>query len=214
MHPITVLLVVGTLCAPACSVFMPPRPKAAGAQPNGQPLVLREDVIHEREKYRERVATIRDDRGRTLADVYEEGTRIQAIPVWYGYQGDELLDAEDFFRIAGDEDARDDVESRRTLAYVANRGGWISAIAGVGLVFLTASLPEDAPGRTGIFVTGLGSMCLGVSAGVWGAKNLAPERHGVSSLRASMAAGQYNAGLGREASNDHRAYGITMSGSL
>lgn len=178
-----------------CSVFLPDRP-TTGAQANGQPLTIREDRVIEHEQYKERVGTIRDDEGHTLADIYESGTRTKVIPVWFGYQGNEYIDAEDYFRIAGDDDDRARVHRSRSLAYVANRGGWIATAAGIALIIATAMVPQDMPGRTAMFVTGLVGFGGGAPIAIWGATHLSPERHGVSSLDAAMAADQYNQKLG------------------
>lgn len=178
-----------------CSVLLPDRP-TTGVKANGQPLTISEDMIVEAEHYKEHVGTVRDEEGHTLADVYETGTRLNHIPVWYGYQGNEYIDAEDYFHIAGDNANADRVHSSRTLAYVANRGGWIATAAGIGLILLTSALPQDTPGRTPIFLTGLLGFGVGAPIAIWGGRHLSPERHGVSSMDAAMDAAQYNQRLG------------------
>lgn len=167
-------------------------PTAVHAVANGEPLAVRAGRLSELEHYEEKVATVRDGEGHTVADIYERGTRINHIPVWYGYQGREYVDAEAFFRIAGDEDSRGRVRRSRKVAYALNRGGWIATAAGIGLIIAVAAMPEDARGRTGLFVGGLVGLAAGPSIAIWGAKRLSPERHGVSSLDAAMAAAQYN----------------------
>ena len=189
-----IVAVVVAVASTACSTLLPDMPRT-GVVANGQPLVIREARVTELERYEDKVATVRDDSGRTLADVYERGIRVNHIPVWYGYQGTEYVDADDFFRIAGDQESRGHVRRTRTLAYVANRGGWIATVVGIGLIIASAALSEDTPGRTGIFVSGLVGFGAGPPIALWGAKHLAPERHGVSSLSAAMAAAQYNEGL-------------------
>lgn len=184
------MLLLLTLTTTACSVFLPPMPKT-GAVASGQPLSLRESMVTEREHYKEHVGTVRDENGRTLANIYEEGTLIKHIPVWYGYQGTEYVDAEDFFRIAGDADDAERVRRARKIAYLMNRGGWIAAGVGVGLMLVAGALP-NGDARTGFAIGGLFGMVLGVPAALYGAKRLSPERHGVGSLSAAMAAEQYN----------------------
>src|SRR5262249_54706652 len=119
-----VTIVVLAITTGACNTLLPPMPKT-GAEATGQPLTLRESMITETQHYRDHVATVRDADGGTLS-IYEEGTRVRHIPVWYGYQGTDYIDAEDFFRIAGDEADAAEVRSARKLAYVLNRGGWIA----------------------------------------------------------------------------------------
>ena len=183
-------ILVFAVTTTACSTFLPPVPKT-GAEATGQPLALRESMITESEHYKEHVGTISDEDGHTLANIYEEGTITHHIPVWYGYQGADYIDAEDFFRIAGDPQNAARVHDRRRLAYVANRGGWIASAAGVALMFVAGALP-DSGFRTGVSLVGLGGMAIGVPCALWGMKMLSPERHGVDSMSAAMAAEQYN----------------------
>jgi hypothetical protein len=119
----------------ALSVGCATLPKT-GVQANGEPLYV--DVTSENVQYDAKVKTgdvvHRDSRGNVIgsSEAYEDKMMSYNITRWAAFQGEEKLDDEDFFRIAGDNQAADQIHNMRNRAVAMNRVGWIMLGVGVG----------------------------------------------------------------------------------
>src|SRR5262249_11990538 len=65
------------------------------------------------------------------SEAYEDRLMSATITTWACFQGEDKLDDEDFFRIAGDTQAAEDIHNGRDRAVAVNRAGWV--VLGVGV---------------------------------------------------------------------------------
>ena len=193
----SLVLLVPTLAG--CFAFPSAKSPKTGAVATGEPLAVVDDVkvwtTTEKEKVGETVH--KDSSGNTIgtSDTYQEKTKVHSMKVWYPVQGNAQLPDEDFFRIAGDQQALDETLEMRENGKKWNRRGKITMIAG-GVGFIAGLFVPHTLGRT-LLMTGGG---LAVSGGwymsYWGAKQMDPEQHAVDRSIAERAARQYNERLG------------------
>jgi hypothetical protein len=173
-----------------------PRP---GAVATGEPLAVVEDVKVWTTTYKEKVAEaeLRDEDGHKIgtAAVYEDRTQVHTRPIWYPVQGLTQLADEDFFRIAGDQQALEQTLEMRANGRKWRKRGMITIGAGVVGLIATYFVPNP----TGRIALGLGSSVAfggGYTMMYWGAHQLNPETHAVDRSVAERAAQQYNQQLG------------------
>jgi hypothetical protein len=182
-----------------CFVLPDAKAPTSGAVATGEPLAVVDDVkvwtTTSKEKVGETV--YKDSTGSTVAtaDVYQDKTQVHSMKVWYPVQGTQQLPDEDFFRIAGDQNALTETGKMRDSARTWNSRGKITMLVGA-VGFVAGYFVPSALGRT-LLMTGGG---LAVSGGwymaYWGAKQMEPENHAVDRSIAERAARQYNQGLG------------------
>jgi hypothetical protein len=178
---------------------MPKNGPRAGAVATGEPLAVVDDVKVWTTTYKEKVAEAeyRDENGKKIgtAAVYEDRTQVHTQPIWYPVQGRTQLADEDFFRIAGDQQALEQTLEMRANGRKWRKRGMITL--GAGVVGLIASY--FVPNPTGRIALSLGStvaFCGGYYMTYWGAHQLNPETHAVDRSVADRAAQQYNQQLG------------------
>jgi hypothetical protein len=177
-------------------------PKTGVVQATGEPLeVVWEQQTHE---YVEQVKVAevqhRDSQGRSLgsSDVVENKLRTYTTQRWYPAQGKSPLDDEDFFRIAGDARAAQEVREYREVGVLYNRLG-IGFVAAGGAVAIASLTLKNAPvigknPNVGLY-SSLGLGLLGVWLYSKAIGRLNPENHPVDANRATTAAKAYNARL-------------------
>lgn len=188
------------------------RPPKMAAVATGEPLAVVDDVKVWTTTSKEKVgeAVVKDENGNQIGTVesYQDKTTVHSMNVWYGFQGNEQLSDEEFFKIANEQRAFDETQRLHESAVAWNhRGkvtaivGGIAAVAGMIVGYAAPDVPVVAP------VLELGGL-VGVSAGYsmawYGARQMQPEVHAVDRSIAERAANQYNQNLGRSA-------GITFS---
>jgi hypothetical protein len=109
-----------------------------GAQDSGQALYV--DVTSENVQYVAKVKTgdvvHKDASGNVIgtSEAYEDKMMSYNITRWAAFQGEDKLDDEDFFRIAGDNQAADQIHNYRAAGVSMNRIGWIMAAVGGGVI--------------------------------------------------------------------------------
>lgn len=113
-----------------------------GTAANGQALFV--DVNTENIQYVGKVkageTVLKDANGNVVgtAESYEDKLMSYNITTWQTFQGEDKLDDEDFFRIAGDTQAADQIHDGRDRAVSLNRAGFV--VLGVGLAAAIAGL--------------------------------------------------------------------------
>jgi hypothetical protein len=202
--PLTAAAVLG-----GCMAVPTARTPQTGAVATGEPLAVVDDVKVWTTTHNEKVgeAVHKDSRGNTVGstDVYQERTQVHTQKVWYLVQGPEQIPDEDFFRIAGDDQALQATLEMRATAKKQARRGHIAM--GVGAVGVIASFFIDQPlART---VLGLGGG-LAISGGWYfsysASKMMEPESHAVQRSIAERAARRYNEGLDTRTVNVGRQF--------
>ncbi len=172
---------------------------ATGVVATGEPLAIVDDVkvwtTTQKEKVGETVH--KDSSGNVVgtSDSYEEKTRVHTMKVWYPVQGAQQLADEDFFRIAGDQNALHETLDMRETGKKWNRRGKITM--GVGVVGVVAGIFIPNPLAKTVLMSG---GALGVTGGwymsYWGAKQMEPDSHAVDRSVAERAARSYNSQIG------------------
>ena len=194
IHRLLIPLTAAAMLGGCMAVPTAKAPKT-GAVATGEPLAVVDDLKVWTTTHKEKVgeAVHRDARGNTVGstDVYEEKTEVHTQKVWYPVQGAEQIPDEDFFRIAGDDEALQATLDMRATAKKRARRGHIAM--GVGAVGVIASFFIDQPiART---VLGLGGG-LAISGGWYfsysASKMMEPESHAVQRSIAERAARRYN----------------------
>jgi hypothetical protein len=188
-----------------------------GVPASGEPLVV--DVRTEQRSYvgQQKVAEVvnRDRSGRVVgtSEVYEDRLVQYNVTSWQVFQGNDKLDDEDFFRIAGDLQAADRIASMRSSAVTTNRVGWV--IFGIGLGALGAGLvlsqttkesvdpdtgiaPEAPAWPTYIMTAGVISAIVGGGLAWYGAAAVRREHPINDPRRAKRVADKYNARIGQQ----------------
>jgi hypothetical protein len=169
----------------------------------GEPLAVVDDIkfFTTTEKVAETVH--KDSAGTTIGTSDTFAQRTLAMPVWYPAQGNQKLADEDFFRIAGDEQALAEVIGQRESGRAWNRRGWLTIGISGGVLVGGLFLPSD--GAKAIVTT---SSLLGMTAGGFmiykGHEMLDPDNHAVDRSVAERAARDYNAEL----------VGVSVNGSF
>jgi hypothetical protein len=182
-----------------CFVLPDAKAPTGGAVATGEPLAVVDDVKVWTTTSKEKVAetVYKDSSGTTVgtADVYQDKTQVHSMKVWYPVQGTQQIPDEDFFRIAGDQNALTETDNMRANAKKWNTRGKFTMLGGIVGVVAGYFVPSTI-GRT-LLMTGGG---IAVSGGwymaYWGAKQMEPENHAVDRSIAERAARQYNQNLG------------------
>lgn len=169
----------------------------------GEPLLL--DVTTETHTYRtqERVATIqyRSSSGAPAgrAEIYEPRVGTCTKQLWRPMQGQQILDDQDFFRIAGDRVAADEIADHRARARAFNRIGFALLGVGAGAMVFASQADQDGSSRTMATVGGAG-LLTAITGGLWiyyGVYHNRSENHLLPLERARAAADRYNELLSR-----------------
>jgi hypothetical protein len=199
-----------------CFVLPDAKSPKTGAVASGEPLAVVDDVkvwtTTSKEKTGESV--VKDANGNTLGTVenYQDKTTVHSMKVWYGFQGNEQLADEDFFRIAQDQKAVDETEKARANAIKWNtRGKYVMGgglVGFVGGLVLTYAAPST--GIAGPLLELGGGLALsgGWAMAYWGARQMQPEVHAVDRSLAERDAVQYNQNL------SGRTAGVSVSRSF
>lgn len=213
MRPTLTLLTLSLVATTGCFALPSAQAPKTGAVATGEPLNVVDDVKVWTTTSKEKVgeAVHKDADGNTVGstDVYAEKTHVHTQKVWYVVQGPEQIADEDFFRIAGDQQAVDATLKMRQEGRRQNRNGKIAM--GAGVVGMIAGFFVPQPIIRTVLLVGGG---LTVSGGwYWayaGAKKMEPETHAVQRSMAERAAREYNQGLGSTSTN----VGINVSGKF
>ena len=174
-------------------------PAANSVVATGEALAVVDDVkvwtTTSKEKVGEAQYTDENCRSIGKAELYEDRTHVHTMKVWYPVQGQQQLADEDFFRIAGDQQAADETLSMRANGRKWRRRG-IYTLGGSVVALVGSYFVPNVGVRTGLMIGGL----VGVSAGYymtyWGASQMNPEAHAVDRSVAERAAQTYNAKIG------------------
>ena len=176
---------------------------ATGAVATGEPLAVVDDVKTWTTTSKEKVgeSVVKDSNGNTIGTVdnYQERTHVHSMRVWYGFQGQQQVPDEDFFRIAGDKDAVDATEKARQAAISRNHTGKLVMLGGgvgvvAGIVLYAAGSGNQTLQTVGGLVDLAGLLAL---TGGWylahsGAVMMTPEYHAVDRSQAERDANMYN----------------------
>jgi hypothetical protein len=192
------MIVLALLIPAGCLLPAASAPKS-GVVATGEPLNVVDDVKVWTTTRKEKVAETeyKDADGHTIGTgaVYADKTQVHAMKIWYPVQGAQQLADEDFFKIAGDQQALGDTLALRENGRKWNHrgigmmiGGAVAAIAGFAIDNTTAKSILMYGG--GLTVAG------GYYAAYYGAGQMNPESHAVDRSVAERDAGQYNTHLG------------------
>ena len=199
---VVVVVVVVASVVGGCVAVDPQRPKP-GAAASGEPLLVVDRVQTWTTTTKEKVGegVVKDVDGNTIGtvDEYEERRHLHSQNVWYGYQGQQLLADEDFFRIAGDVQAVEATERAHRAALARNRGGNVAMVVGCVALVVGVTLELADSNDPTMLAIGLTSGIAGTVAllGGWylarsGAEMMEPDRHAVDRAQAERDAIQYN----------------------
>jgi hypothetical protein len=144
------------------------------------------------------------------SDVYQNQTRSADYTVWNGAQGQTVVDDQDFFQIAGDDAAADEIRSYRESGVTINRIGLViggvglaGAVGGYGLA-LVGGNDTKSIGYAGATV-GVLTALVGVGIAYWGKGRTNADLHLFDIGRARSAAQAYNTKLKQAAPANSRA---------
>ncbi len=127
---------------------------ATGVQATGAPLGVQTGTVIEHHQVSEKVGDVEhtDSSGRTVgrSAVYANRTVTTERDIWFPTQGGQRIDDKDFFTIAGDREAADEVQRYREKGITMNRVGLVTAGIGIaalvgGYVLMSNSSPESNP---------------------------------------------------------------------
>jgi hypothetical protein len=175
------------------------------AQPNGEPLSIREKTQTYTYNTQEKVGEVQhrasDGRNLGTSAVYVNRTHVGSYQVWKGYQGDAPISDDDFYRISKDKSAISEVESSRSTGVTLNRVGLGILAAGlvsmVGGYALRSQNPDSGLPTPliygGVLAVPVGGLLTYMGLG------MAQSEHPLSQERAAAAADNYNRGLEGEA---------------
>ncbi len=176
------------------------------AERSGEPLSVRERTqtatVNERVKVGE--VEHKSSNGQTYAksEVYANQSREVRYQVWNGFQGQERLTDDDFYRIANDKSAEEEVKRSRENGITMNRiglGVLAAGIAGVvaGIAINASQSGSETPSMTGLYITSGAGVVAGVGA-ILTYVGLAKTKaeHPLQQERAETAAVRYNRTLG------------------
>jgi len=203
---IPTLVLIPLLATLACAT-MP----TTGAAPNGEPLAVETDTKTYQYVAQEKVGEVqhRDANGQYIgsSEVVENRVHTGSYEVWTLRQGNQVVDEQDFFAIAGDAAAAAEIERTRKIGLAANYGGLGGATLGGTLMLAGLSLPwllsggiEDPAVLVGLGgLTTVGGLLTagGVLATIYG-RNAVEAEHHQPVERAQDAADSYNRALGDE----------------
>jgi hypothetical protein len=176
-----------------------PAPKA---QPNGEPLSVREKTQTYTYQTQEKIGEVqhRTSNGQNLGTsaVYANRTHVGSYTVWSGFQGDAPVSDDDFYRIAKDKKAAEEIKDSRESGVLMNRIG-LGILAG-GLISVAGgfALRSDNPDNKIPSYLAYGGMLLVPVGGILAYMGVgkASNPHPLEQERAESAANAYNAGLG------------------
>lgn len=189
--PLVVVLALAVAVSGCASLYV--KPPNAAVRANGRPLWVKTRIEVTYEKYKEKVGDIRTSEGDKVGTLYEVGTARRTEYLWQGHQGDQRIDAEAFFRIAGDDAALAEVKRARARATSMYRIGMGATIAGLALLpFMTTDTQDGTMIRPWVFVASFGLVSLGGLSWYFGWRRLDPDRHGVPDYVARDDAEAYN----------------------
>ena len=170
------LLAVPLVTTMACATM----PKS-GVQSNGEQLRVAVEDRQYSYAVKEKVgdATHRDASGNVIGttEITRTAIRTQRYKVWDFYQGRQLLDEADFFRLAGDQPTSDLIIKRRRKGMTYNRIGLYTALGGgivmIGGILLSSTSPAA---RNGLTTLGSLSLTVGGVMAYYG-KGMVERRH-------------------------------------
>jgi hypothetical protein len=171
---------------------------ATGVRASGEPLGLKIKTEAFSYTQQEKVGTVeyRTATGAPdgSADIYKKRTVHGVDLQWRPTQGTTIIDDQDFFRIAGDEEAERQTREQRDYARLINRVGYGLVIGGVGVMGFAGQMMPDASSKTRATVGGLG--LLGTITGAlfvyYGIFHNRSENHVMELERARLASDRYN----------------------
>jgi hypothetical protein len=126
-----------------------------GMPATGEPLSVHTGTVEQHHTVKEKVGEVEhktsDGKVVGTSEVYADRDVTTYRDVWYGMQGSTKIDDEDFFRIAGDKEAADEVRSYRETGVTMNRIGLVAIIVGAaamagGYYFTTQATTIEADG--------------------------------------------------------------------
>jgi hypothetical protein len=177
-----ILFILGTGCATL--------PKT-GVKATGEPLSFDTGSSVHGYLTTEKVGEVeyRDQGGRNIgsADVYRQKAVTYRKFEWKPKQGNTSLSDEDFFRIAGESRAADEIHSHDQSAWIINRVGLGVVLVGLGLLGGSFATKDTRLGGIGLGLVTVG----GITAYV-GGNRLAPDEHVLPYDRAKLTADEYN----------------------
>jgi hypothetical protein len=175
------------------------------ATPNGQPLSVREHTETQQYTVKEKVGEVeyKNQSGQKIgsSDVYQNKVKTVEYQVWHAYQGNQQISDDDLYRIAQDEKAAREVQSKRETGVFLNRlglGGLALGVLAAGAGYALASqqsVGDDPTLSRGLLYGGL----ITASAGgilTWVGIAKARSEHPLEQQRAVQAADNYNLRLG------------------
>lgn len=170
-------------------------PTAQGIPATGEPLAVASEALTQETTTAHQVGTATTDSGGTVG-IYEIEKHHSVVDVdWTVSQGNSPIDDEDFFRIAGDRDAADDVQSHRSHARWFNRISLV-ALAGGLVTSLIGGMEMDSSSGQALFAAGTLLDIAGCYGLIYSMHAMSGSNaHGVSLQRAVDAANRYNAAL-------------------
>jgi hypothetical protein len=129
-----------------------------------------------------RTVTTDDSGGSSEAVHYERQTLTANYLDWKLYEGDQEIDEQDYFRLAGDDSAFKEVKRDRTFKEQVQRWGAVGAIAGTAAaiaIYALAPTTDDgfghtdmSPGWRNAAIYSFTAGELGVAAWLWGALSM------------------------------------------
>jgi hypothetical protein len=162
-----------------------------GVQPSGERLGIQNDVITTSHTEKQKVGEVqyKDSYGQSYgsASVYQDVEVREHQEVWYPAQGEQRIDEEDFFRIAGDEAAAKEAREYRETGVLMNRIGLGLLAGGLATVLGGKALNADPIAWAGVITTIPGGL-------LWwmGERRTKPENHPFETVRVINTANQYN----------------------
>jgi hypothetical protein len=177
-----------------------------GAPMTGEPLHVESRLVTDTYSVKEKVGEVqhKDAQGRSIgtSDMYQDRLVTSHHMVWHPVQGRDGIDDQDFFRIAGDTEAEEQVRQFRETGITLNRAGLgviaASAASLIGGVVISRASGGSAIG-SGMLYGGAFGFSIGSVLAYMGLGRVAPGVHPVDESRARVAAHRYNAELARAA---------------
>jgi len=180
-----------------------PKPQAPTAVATGEQLAVVDDVkvwtTTSKEKVAETEYTDADGHVVGKGAVYQDKTTTHSMKIWYPVQGTQQLRDEDFFKIAGDQNALRQTEDMRANGEKWRTRGMVTMGAGIVGVIAGYLVPWDAA-KYLLEIGGTLAVGGGYYATHYGAMQMDPETHAVDRSVAERAAQGYNSQVGRSAS--------------
>lgn len=201
------LLVAGLLVMALGCATMP----ETGTAASGEPLAVEVDTRTYQYVSQEKTGEVQhtDASGRYIGSsaIVENRLHTASYEVWALKQGERLIDEQDFFSIAGDQAAADEIARARTIGLAANYGGLGAAtlggammLAGLATPLVLSSSTDDVTAWIGLgSLTTVGGLLTagGVLGVLYGSGQVEAEHHQPLE-RAQAAAESYNRALGQD----------------